>query len=72
MSNEDYLRHECTEKCSSTLHIAVRTGNVDAIEILLETGANPNGRDCMNRTPLHLAVFVINFVYITIPNNLEV
>lgn len=60
-TDEEYLRHECVEKCSSSLHIAVRTGNVDAIEILLETGSNLNGKDCMNRTPLHWAVFVINF-----------
>lgn len=54
--HDEFLKHECDEKCSSLLHIAAKTGNVDEMEILLETGAEPNRRDCMRRTPLHWSV----------------
>jgi hypothetical protein len=55
MSNDD-TGHECVQKCSSQLHLAVKSGNVDAMELLLETMADPNVKDCMGRTPLHWAV----------------
>lgn len=42
--DDDYMRHECVEKCSSSLHLAVKTGNVDEIEILLETGSDTNSK----------------------------
>jgi len=49
--------HECSEKCvTSLLHDAARTGDVEEMELLLESGADPNKRDCMGRTPLHCAV----------------
>lgn len=38
------------------LHYSVRTGNVDALNLLLQNGANPNIKDNIRgNTPLHLA-----------------
>ena len=47
----------CTDdKQRTCLHIASAKGNVEIIRLLLEHGANPNIRDCVNNLPIHLAI----------------
>ena len=43
---------------TTALHIAVETGNVRAIQILLQAGAQINPLDSSSSTPLHLAAYL--------------
>jgi ankyrin repeat protein len=51
------------ERCGhegTALHVAVRAGDLEAVQILLDAGASANDRDEMSQTPLHVAADVGN------------
>ena len=41
----------------SQLHAAARDGNIDKLNQILASGTDPNTKDHINRTALHLAAF---------------
>lgn len=43
------------------LHIAVHNNSIAMTQLLLKYEANPNVIDCMQNTPLHIAVLEQNF-----------
>jgi ankyrin repeat protein len=47
-------RNSRLEYNHTPLHLAVFMGNLDAIKLLIEAGADPNMRSSRGRTPLHL------------------
>ena len=47
--------NQTSDDLSTALHSACYKGNVPAIELLLNCGANVNAKDAFNATPLHRA-----------------
>lgn len=41
-------------ECDNTLHVAVLAEDITEVKRLLENGADPNTKDALGRTPLHL------------------
>lgn len=54
------------DKQRTCLHIASSRGYVDMVRLLLEHGANPNIRDCVNNLPIHLAIISSHVQVVTI------
>lgn len=54
------LRARAPESLAITLHAAVQADQVDAVEILLQSGANVNSRDEHDQTPLRKAAEIGN------------
>ena len=49
--------HACkTDSKETPLHLAARHSKADVAKRLLDSGADANSRDRLNRTPLHLAI----------------
>lgn len=57
----------CTDdKQRTCLHLASSRGNIDLVRLLLEHGANPNIRDCVNNLPIHLAIISSHVQVVTL------
>ena len=49
------LCHATNQTGHTSLHIASEHGNLEAVKILLDHGANDNAQNCEFETPMHLA-----------------
>lgn len=54
------------DKQRTCLHIASSRGNIEIVRMLLEYGANPNIRDCVNNLPIHLAIISSHVQVVTL------
>jgi ankyrin repeat protein len=54
------------DKQRTCLHIASSRGNVNIVRLLLDYGANPNLRDCVNNLPIHLAIIATHVPVVTV------
>jgi ankyrin repeat protein len=54
------------DKQRTCLHIASSRGNIELVRLLLEYGANPNIRDCVNNLPIHLAIISSHVQVVTL------
>ena len=54
MSDSNLIRDVDTN-AETGLHMASKKGYVKIVTLLLESGANPNARDCHGRTAFYLA-----------------
>lgn len=54
------------EKQRTCLHIASSRGNLNIARLLLNYGANPNIKDCVNNLPIHLAIISSHVPVVTV------
>ena len=47
--------HARTEYWSTPLHVAIKEGHYDVVELLIEKGADVNAKNINGNTPLHIA-----------------
>jgi ankyrin repeat protein len=51
-------------KQRTALHFASSRGNELVVKVLLDKGANPNSKDILGNTPMHLGILFFFFVFI--------
>lgn len=56
----------CDEKQRTCLHIASSRGNSTIVRLLLQHGANPNIKDCVNNLPIHVAIIASHVEVVTV------
>ncbi len=66
LDSNSYDVNCCDDKQRTCLHIASSRGNLEIVHLLLEYGANPNLRDCVNNLPIHLAIIASHVPVVTL------